>query len=138
MTTQLIPPDIHLSDEELTEGGFTNSGATRFKETIKGYSDILFQRSIHLGDVDKAPNLPREITHDHVRAAAFSIAKSYGKPPKSKWLVPAQIGEYVAVAVTGAGASNLDESMGMAAFGLGLAIAVILIVARLLKTKSEW
>ena len=138
MRTQLIPSDIHLSDEELTEGGFTNSGATRFKEAIKGYSDMLFQRSIHLGNVDKAPNLPREITYDHVRAAALSIANSYGKPPKSKWSIPARIGEYVAVAVASAGASNLDKSIGIAAFGLGLAIVVILIVARLSKTKSEW
>ena len=137
MADKLKKPDINISGEELNIAGFTNSGAPRFNETIEGYSRLLFERAIHFGDIDKATNLPREITHDHVRAAAYSIANSYGKPTKSKWSTVGQIGEYVAIAVAGAGGSNLDDQYGVLAFGVGLSIAVILIVARLMKTKSE-
>jgi len=131
---KLKKPEIKISNEELGIAGFTNSGVPRFNETVKGYSGLLFERAIHFGDVDKAPNLPREITHDHVRAAAYSIANSYGKPTTSKWSTVGQIGEYVAIAVVGAGGSNLDNQYGVLAFGVGLLIATVLIVTRLTKT----
>lgn len=138
MVDKLKKPEIKISGEELNTAGFTNSGAPRFIETVKDYSRLLFERAIHFGDVDKAPNLQREITHDHVRAAAYSIANSYGKPTKSKWSTAGQIGEYLAIAVVGAGGSNLDSNYGVLFFGVGLLVAVVLIVARLTKAKSEW
>ncbi|MCK5722397.1 MAG: hypothetical protein KAI84_07640 [Gammaproteobacteria bacterium] len=138
MVDKLKIPEIKMSDEELNIAGFTNSGAPQFNETVEGYSRLLFERAIHFSDVDKATNLPREITHDHVRAAAHSIANSYGKPTKSKWSTVGQIGEYVAIAIVGVGGSNLDNQYGVLVFGVGLLIAVVLIVARLTKTKSEW
>jgi Na+/melibiose symporter-like transporter len=44
-----------------------------------------------------------------------------------------QVGELLAVAVVGAGASNLDKPAGIAAFGGGLSVAVILLVVRIAK-----
>lgn len=131
-------PTVTVSEEQLRASGFTeSSGVPRFTETVKEYSNLLFARAVHYGDVDKAPNLAREITHEHVRQAAFSIAKSYGKPAKSKWTTLGQIGEYIFTAVAGVGGGHLDNQLGIAAFGIGLTGAVILVVLRLTKNKSE-
>ena len=129
--------EVSLSEEQLKAAGFTESGTPRFTETVKEYSNVLFARAIHYGDVDKAPNLPREITHEHVRAAAVSMAKSFGKTAKSKWTTLGQIGEYIFTAIAGVGGGHLDNQYGIAAFGLGLSGAVILVVIRITKNKSE-
>ena len=50
-------------------------------------------------------------------------------PPK--WLIPANVGEYLATAVAGVGGGHLDKPWGIAAFGIGISIAVILVVVRL-------
>ena len=137
MPVRTDPPDVNLSDDQLRDAGFTNSGVPRFKETVKEYSGLLFQQAVKFGEVDRAANLPREITHEHIRASAFSIAKSFGKPAKPKWFIPVQIGEYISAAIAGVGGGHLDKPLGIAAFGLGLTAGVILVVTRLTKTKSE-
>ena len=129
--------EVSLSEEQLRAAGFTESGTPRFIDTVKEYSNVLFARAIHYGDVDKAPNLLREITHEHVRAAAASMAKSFGKTAKSKWTTLGQIGEYIFTAIAGVGGGHLDNQYGIAAFGLGLSGAVILVVIRITNNKSE-
>ena len=61
------------TDQELKQDGYTASGIVRYQDTVKGYSDALHSKAITFGDADKDPDLPREVTHDHVRAAAHFV-----------------------------------------------------------------
>lgn len=137
MQDQIKPPDLSLSEEGLRAAGFTDSGAPRFKDTVQEYLNILFERAILYANVDKAPNLPREITHGHIRSAAFSIAKSFGKPVKSKWAIPVEIGKCLAIAIAGVGGGHLDKQVGFIAFALALAATVILVTIQLAIVKPE-
>jgi len=49
------------------------------------------------------------------------------------WNLLGQGGELVAMAVAGAGASNLDKVPGIVAFGVGLSTAVILVIIRAIR-----
>ena len=124
------------STQELKEAGFTESGKSRYSATLAGYSEALFSKAVNYGEVDKAPDIPREVTHDHVRAAAHSIAASYGSPQRSKLAVFLQILEYVFTAAAGVGGGNLKESWGVPVFVLGVALAVVCFVVRSLKEKK--
>ncbi len=137
MSQQIVPPESSVSEQQCRQAGFTNSGLQRFTETVNDYSSTLFHRAVHLAEASRAGNVPREVTHEYVRAAAFSIAQSYGRPPKPKWLVPSQIGEYVGAAIAGGGAGYLNTPLGIVAFALGLSIAVVLIVIRLTRSERE-
>lgn len=137
MREQINSPEIGISEDDLKTKGFTNSGAPKFIDTVKSYSTVLFEKSVHLGEVDRAANFPLEITHDHVRQAAHSIANTYGKPIKPKWVIFSQISEYILTAFVGLSANHLDKPFGIAGFGLGILIVGILIVTRLTKDRSE-
>jgi hypothetical protein len=118
------------SDDELKAQGFTDSGRDRYKKTAGEYCDTLFAKAVALGDRDKADGLPREVTHDHVKAAAHVIADSYGKVSSSRLSVTCQIGEYVCAATAGVGGNNLTERWGIVAFGMSLTVGTILFVIR--------
>ncbi|MBK8595322.1 MAG: hypothetical protein IPN83_06980 [Holophagales bacterium] len=131
------PPLCTLDPARLKADGFTESGSKHFCETVEDYAERLHERATHLGDVDKAPKMTREITHEHVRASSHSIARSFGSPPRSGWLVAAQVGEYIATATAGVGGGHLDKQGGIIAFGLGVSVAVVLVVTRLMNGKAE-
>ena len=131
------PPKINIDPDLLREVGFTLSGETRFKDTIQDYSNTLFKKSVHFGELDKASDAPREITHEHVKAAAFSIAQSYGKDRPSKLQHFAQACEYISTAISGAGASHLDKTAGVIAFVLGAIGAVLLFVYRVTSNRDN-
>lgn len=117
------------TDQELDQAGFTDSGTTRYKNAVAAYCDELFGKSIALGDRDKAPDTPREVTHEHVRgaAAAIAIRGREGQTPLQVWC---QIGEYLCAALAGVGGGKLEASWGTALFGVSLAVGVILFVIR--------
>lgn len=123
------------TDQELQTDGYTESGISRYRQTVEEYSDALYSKSVTFGEADKAKNLPLEVTHEHVRAAAYTIAKSYGKDHQSPWMIASNVGEYLFTAVAGIGGGNLDKPWGTPVFGVALAIAVILIVVRLVNSK---
>lgn len=127
---------VEIDEAELKSQGFTHSGSKRFSSTVTDYAEQLRERATHRGDADKAPGMDREITHDHVRASAHSMAKTFGKPSKSRWLIATQVGEYIATAVAGVGGGHLDKSLGILAFGIGVSIAVILVVVRLTQNRE--
>ncbi len=118
------------SDDQLKAEGFTDSGRDRYKKTAGEYCDALFTKAVALGDRDKADGLPREVTHDHVKASAHVIASSYGKEGSSRLSVICQIGEYVCAATAGVGGNNLAEQWGVVAFGTSLTVGTILFVVR--------
>jgi hypothetical protein len=128
---------VSVDEKQLRNKGFTNSGVTQFCESVRDYCRQLLDRAVHLGDADKAPDMEREITHDHVRGSAHSIARSFGTPPRSKWLITAHVTEYLATAVAGIGAGHLDKPTGIISFGVGVSVAVILVVVRLTHGKGE-
>ena len=117
------------TDHELTTAGFTNSGKKRYQATLTEYSDALFTRATALGDADKAPNTPREVTHEHVRDAAEAISRrrGEGRTPAQIWC---QAGEYVCAALAGMGAAKLEHTWGIVLFVLSVAIGVILFIVR--------
>jgi hypothetical protein len=116
---------------------FTPSGQVKYDQTVADYSRELLERAAQLGEIAKAPNMSAEVTHEHVRAAAHSIARTFGTPPKSKWMIAANVAEYIAAAVAGVGGGHLDKSVGIGAFGLGLTVAVLLVVVRLTHSKGD-
>lgn len=123
------------NQEQLENSGFTESGKARFIQTVEDYSEKLFSKASSYGNADKAKDLPLEVTHDHVRQAAHSLASSYGKERPSKWAVACHIGEYIFTAIAGIGGGNISKSWGQITFGVSLAIAVILIVFRISRTR---
>ena len=131
MTTDTAP-NLSLDPDDLNGDGFTASGEARFKETIQDYSNTVYRKSVNYGELDKASNMPREITHDHVKSAAHSIAQSYGKDKPPKMQRFSQAGEYIATAVGGAGASHLDKTPGVVAFVIGAILAVLLFSYRVM------
>lgn len=124
MTTE-TPPNLSLDPDNLNSDGFTASGEARFKDTIKDYSDTVYKKSVNYGELDKASNMPREITHDHVKSAAHSIAQSYGKNKPTKIQKFSQVVEYIAIAMGGAGTSHLDKTYGVIACVVGAILAVL-------------
>jgi hypothetical protein len=118
------------TEEDLKRAGFTESGIKRYKQTASEYEDALYQKSVTFGDADKASDLTREVTHDHVKAAAHTIAASFGGNEQSTVQIFCQVGEYVAAAFAGLGAGKLDQAWGIAVFGISLSVGVILFVVR--------
>lgn len=129
------PPNINITQVELTNAGFTNSGSLRYNKSVTEYSKILFEKSVTFGEIDKASNMNREVTHDHVKAAAHSIANSYGKPIKPKWLIPVQIGQYVFAVVIGIAGSHLDNNLGLIGFVAAFVIGTVLFIIEKSNTK---
>lgn len=117
------------SEDELRNAGFTQSGAKRYAATAADYCGQLFTKSVALGDIDKAADTAREVTHDHVRTAAavLAVRGNAGKPPHH---IFCQVGEYVCAALAGVGGGKLDQTWGVSLFGLSLTIGVILFVIR--------
>lgn len=118
------------TEQELQADGFTESGVNRFSATITGYETEVHKKAVSYGEADKALNAPREITHEHVRAAAHAVASSYGTPIRTKTSIFLQVCEYVLTAAAGVGGGNMNENWGTATFVLGVAAAVICFVTR--------
>jgi hypothetical protein len=79
------------------------------------------------------PRRPAQ-TRDALAAAhekLLKVAQQRNQPPASRWHVLWQVAELMAMGAAGAGASNLDQTAGVMAFGCGLGLAVMSIIARL-------
>lgn len=126
---------ITIDETDLVNEGFTDSGKERYKKTIQDYSNIVFDKAITYGDVDKSPNLKREVTHEHVKGAAYSIANSYGKPTKPNWIIFAQIGQYLCTGLVGYFSSQLDDKAGIIGFVISFSVGAILFLVEKLKHK---
>ena len=120
-----------IKGESLDSLGFTASGTTQYRQTVEDYARSLAERSVSLGEADKAPGLAAEITHEHVRASAHAMARAFGSTPRSSWSVAGQVGEYMATALAGVGGGHLDKPSGIWAFAIGVTVTVLLVVARL-------
>lgn len=79
----------------------------------------------------------REVTHDHVKKAFFSVANSKGKSKKPGWTLLAQILEYILMAVVGICGSNMADTWGQIGFGVGLFAVAMLVLARNTLGKEE-
>lgn len=124
------------TDQELQAGGFTESGAKRYKAAATAYCDELYSRSVALGDSDKAVDAPREVTHDHVRSAAAALAVR-GNDRSDPLQVWCQVGEYVCAASAGVGGGKLEHSWGVLLFGLSLSLGVVLFVVRNMRSRAR-
>ncbi|WP_267095270.1 hypothetical protein [Xanthomonas sacchari] len=123
------------SPDQLRTEGFTESGAKRYTAAVGEYCNELYKKAVALGDVDKAPNLDREVTHDHVRTAAAMLAiRSQGS---SGVQIACQIGEYVCAALAGVGGGKLEHTWGVLIFGLSLTLGVILFVIRNQRSRAK-
>jgi len=116
---------------------FTRGGADQFKRTVSDYVDLLFRKARNYGELKRGNNnTTLEINEENVRSAAHYIAASFSAPEIPKWMTYVQVGEYVGVAIAGAGAGHLDNWLGIASFGIGLSAAVVLVVIRLTHSKE--
>lgn len=118
------------TEQQLEKAGFTESGRHRYLKTVGDYADDLFNRSEKYGELDKDKSSILEITHEHVRDAASSIVRTYGKDRLTRWTIVGQVGEYVFTAIAGVGAGNISTPWGILVFGLSIALAIILLVFR--------
>jgi hypothetical protein len=125
------------TDQELEEDGFTASGLARYRDTLKEYTDTLHSKSITYGEADKAPDLPREVTHDHVRSAAHLIANTFGRDKTSQWWVVCQVFEYLLTAISAYALGNSAKAWSTPVFVISAVVAGILISVRLSKSKSK-
>ena len=92
---------IEIDINELKQTGFTESGATRFVNTIKEYSSLLFEKSRKLGEARKANDSNVEINYENVQAATKIITESFGISQEPKWKIWVQAGEYIFTAACG-------------------------------------
>ena len=121
-------PPITISQTELTTAGFTNSGSDRYQKSVLEYGKILFDKSVNYAEIDRASNASREVTHEHVKAAAHSIANSYGRPIKSKLIIPVQVGEFVCAGAVGLCGGHIDKTEGLIGFAAAFALGSILFI----------
>ena len=127
-----IPP-VSISQQELDSAGFTASGRERYQKGVKDYAKILFEKSINYGEIDRAS--VREVTHDHVKSAAHSIANSFGKPTQSKWIIPMKFGQYICAAFVGLATNHMNNIYGAIGFVTAFCIGGILLYLENSKTK---
>ena len=137
MSEPEAPPAISITLEPLQKSGFTAAGQKRFVDTVQDYGAQLFGRSVKYAEANKAPDVDRDVTYEHVRTAAHSLAGSFGRPEPPKWILPCQIGEYIATGVAGAGVGHLDKTWGIALALAGTAGAILLLILRVTKGKVE-
>lgn len=128
---------VEVKASDLTHRGFTVSGSQEFATTVYDFASTLLKRCVVFGENNKAPNMPAEIAHDHVRMAALSMSRSFGAPSRSAWSIASQVCEYLATAVAGIGGGHLDKPTGIAVFALGISFAVVLFVTRLASRRGE-
>lgn len=126
-------PEVTISELELNNSGFTISGKERFTKSIKDYSKVLFDKSINYGDIDKALN--REVTHEHVKAAAPQIANSFGKPTTPKYMWVVKVGQYLCAALVGISTNHLDKTYGAIGFVVSFSIGGVLLYIQTSKSK---
>ena len=131
----MTEPTLEIPEAQLTQAGFTESGITRYKNTLIEYNKLLFDKSVSFGDLDKAKDLSREVTHEHVKQAAHNIANSYGKPRKPWWMTLVQFGSYLAAIGVGLASGYLDKQNGVIGFAVSFAIGAILFIIE--KTSSN-
>lgn len=122
------------SVEDLKAAGFTESGIKRYQDTAQDFCLSIFNRSVALGESDKAADAPREVTHEHVRNAAIQMA-SIGHNGETPADIAQQVLEFVCVAFVGLGAGKLDKQWGIFLFSLCLAGAVISFVIRKIRRR---
>lgn len=121
------------TDPELHVEGFTQTGIERYKKTAKEFCELLFDRAIVFGDRDKLHGFRPEITHEHVRQAAETLAKR--KKPSSVWERVGNIAEYLCAILAGVGGGRLDQPWGQITCIAATAVGVILISVRLSKQE---
>lgn len=120
---------------QLQADGFTTSGIYRYQQTVTEYAEILHAKAVSYGDAAKAPSLAREVTHDHVRAAAHLIADSVGKPKTSGWFAVSHVAEYALTAISAFSLGNTKAIWSTPVFVISAVIAGILIVVRISKVR---
>lgn len=128
--TKLIEVDKSVLNDE----GFTPPGVDHFIKAISDYSHKLLKHTTLNADAERLEDEAREVTSLHVRNAAKAIALKPPEKPRSPWSIAGQVGEYVFAAGAGIGAGHLDKIPGQITFGVCLALAVILLVVRLVKS----
>lgn len=121
---------ISIEDRDLDGAGFTNSGKSRYKDGIKDYSTVIFEKAIKFANVNKRRGMEREVTHDYVREA---IKNYHPKEPKPFWFYITVPLEYIAMALTGLGAGNISVHWGQLLFGISLVVGFLLIFIRIIK-----
>jgi hypothetical protein len=127
-------PDINISDSDLNNAGYTISGKDRYIKTVNEYSKVLFEKAINFGEIDKAQTI--EVTHEHVKAAAHSIANSFGKPTQPKWLWAVKVGQYLSAALVGVTTNHLDSLAGSIGFVVAFSIGGVLLYVENSNNKS--
>ena len=119
-----------MTEKELTDAGYTESGRKRYAQTLADYVSTLHQKALGFATADKANDANVEVTHDHVRQAAHNIASSFGTERPSGWSIPCQIGEYLCTAAAGVGGGALSTGWGTPTLVISIALGVILFVIR--------
>jgi len=127
-------PNITISDIDLNNAGFTISGKERYVKTVTEYSKVLFEKSVTFGEIDKAQT--REVTHEHVKASAHSIANSFGRPAQPKLLWAIKVGQYLCAALIGVATNHLDKIYGAVGFVIAFTIGGILLFIETSKNRQ--
>jgi len=123
-------PSLTVSENALEESGFITSGKDHYKKVVNSYAEELFFKSIAYAEGDRASNLKREVTHEHIKKAYFSIVNSGLNRKDPIWTLLCQIFEYIIMAMVGVCGSYIDKSWAQLGFGIGLFTVTMLILAR--------
>lgn len=127
-------PKVNIDETRLDAEGFTANGKKRYRTTINDYSSEVFRRSVSYGDGSCGKGMKKEITHEHVKQAAASIAVKGAR--QSKLSIACQVLEYAGAVIVGVATNHLDQNIGLITFVISLVVTLLLIMMRLIKSNN--
>ena len=121
---------IRILLQPLLKAGFTYAAARTLQDELGPILHNVYRRAKGLGELAAPHGCSPDIGSDTVRQAIHQVLGKIERP-RSVWWTISQIGEYIAMAVAGAGANALPDPLAYTAFGAALFIGSVLAVARL-------
>jgi hypothetical protein len=121
---KLPPPVLNVPSPELDGAGFTRAGHDRYVKSVQDYGKVLFEKAVMHADLSREGL--GEVTSEDVKAAAYTIANSFGKSSRPWWITIARLGQYLCAGIVGAASNNLDKPYWPIWFVFGFAIGLIL------------
>lgn len=119
-----VPP---LDPVELNEAALKE-----FDECVRAFARHLYEEAGRLEAAQHVTTGLPEITSTMIRDANTFVRRSYSKPRRPTWIVPAGVGANAFALSTGVAATALDKGWGQILFVVGVVGAV------LLNTISLW
>lgn len=131
-----MPEDSHNETEPRFHlpprfyAGLTDGATRYFDGAVREYADKLLSEASSIEKTEHTGSGEAEITAAHVEEAKWVLIRRLRRSAgHSRWVVVVRIGQTVAAAAVGVGASNFSQTWGAVLCLVGVFIGSILMVA---------